>query len=300
MDLLPPATVDDAALVSSNVAETDYTAWSAVTTYADGDRVRRVTTNVHKVFESLVGSNLNHDPLTDDGTRWLEVGATNRWAMFDAKVQSQTTRADSIVVQLGLGERIDTVAMLNVSATSARAKLTDVTDGVVYDVTADLVSTSGILDYWDWFFATIVRKTDIIFTGLPPYLNATLEVTLAEAGETVACGFLAAGLARDIGTTQYGMKLSFTDYSVKQADDFGNYVIVERAFARRNDYQLWIAKDSVDEVYRLITSYRATPVLFIGDEYYGASVVIGFVRDFGIDVAYPDISQSTLSVEGLS
>lgn len=48
-------TITDAILTSSNVPETDYTAWSATGLYIIGEYVRVVAADVHLVFESLVG-----------------------------------------------------------------------------------------------------------------------------------------------------------------------------------------------------------------------------------------------------
>ncbi|WP_285303354.1 hypothetical protein, partial [Klebsiella pneumoniae] len=80
LKVIPPLSITDSILTSSNVAETDYATWSSGTTYNIGDRVRYVSTNIHKVYESLRVTNLNHDPTTDTSSPpyWIEVSATNR------------------------------------------------------------------------------------------------------------------------------------------------------------------------------------------------------------------------------
>lgn len=55
MKIVQPMSILDSNLISSNVAETDYPDWSASTVYVTGDRVKIVSTNTHKIYESLTG-----------------------------------------------------------------------------------------------------------------------------------------------------------------------------------------------------------------------------------------------------
>ena len=177
MKIIRPVTINDSTLTSSNIPETDYAEWSSGTTYALGDYVRyTATANVHRIYQSLVGSNLANNPYTGDGTKWLRIGATNRWKMFDASVQSQASLASVIDVVLNALGRIDSVILLNVSCATARVKQIDAVAGVVYDITVSMISPSGITDWYSYFFEPIVRKTDVAFTDLLPYNNSTIEI----------------------------------------------------------------------------------------------------------------------------
>lgn len=300
MKLVRPMAIDDAALASSNVAETDHTAWSGATTYAAGDRVRVVSTDYHKVFESLVGSNTNNNPATDDGTKWVEVGPTNRWGMFDSVVQTQTTNADAITVQLAATGRIDTVALQNVSASEVQVTLTDAVDGVIYDETFGMISTDGIDDWPSYFFEQIERRSDLTVTGLPPYANPTIDVELRETGATVACGELVVGQSIELGGTKWGAAIGIRDYSLKQTDDFGRITVVERTYSKRGSFQVIVQNTRLDRIARLLADYRATALLFIADDDYGAMQIFGYARDWGVDVSYPDVSILGLEVEGLT
>ena len=178
MKIIRPITVIDAVLASSNVLESDYPAYSPVTPYALGDRVIVVSTDVHRIYESLQAENTGHVPATED-TWWLEVGATNRWKMFDGSVTSQTSNADSIATVFLVTGRADSVALLNCSAASARITMTDLVDGVVYDKTYSMISGSGIADWFNYFFEPIERIADLAITDLPPYANSSISVTLS-------------------------------------------------------------------------------------------------------------------------
>lgn len=301
MKIIRPFIVNNAALASSNVAETDYAAYSAGTTYALGDRAIYVSGENHWVIESLQNGNIGHTPtgLATD-TYWLKVGNTNRWRMFDTAVQSQTTNADSINVSLVANERINALALLNISAATAHITMTDAIDGVVYDQTYSLVSDSGINDWYGYFFEPIVRLQDLSVTDMPPYLNATIDVTLAASGETVSCGALIIGLQRLLGATQYGLSTGITDYSVKQQDDFGNYSILERNFRKRAEMTLFVENSFVDQLQIILTSLRATPTVYIGTDEFTNTIIYGFYKDFNINIAYLNNSICTLEIEGLT
>lgn len=299
MMLVRPFVVNDAVLTSCNIPETDYTAWAIGTTYALGQRVRVVGSNVHKVYESLSAGNLGHDPATSP-TWWLDVGATNRWKMFDEAINSQSINADSIDLTFTTTDRIDTVALLNIAGLSVRIIMTDAIDGVVYDKTSTLISDSGITDWYAYFYEPIARKVDFVAFDLPPYYAATVRVIVSDPGYNVAIGALLLGFKKVLGGTQYGAKAGIQDYSVKKRDDFGNYTILERAYNKNASFTFWVVAGNVDYLHSLLASYRATPILYAGTEEYSSSVIYGFFKDFSVTIAYPTESLCTLELEGLT
>lgn len=301
MKLIRPMAVTDAVLTSSSVAEDDFTAWNVGTTYAAGAKVRRVAADVHLTFESAVGSNLGNDPLADaSGEFWITLGPTNRWAMFDPVIQTQTTADAAIAVELDLTGRIDTVALQNVSAASVQVTMTDAVEGVVYDRTVSLISTDGIVDAYSYCFEPVARLRDLTLLDLPPYGNASLEVTLSEGGGQVACGLLLVGLSRELGGTLWGATAGIRDFSTKATDDLGRFGVVKRAYSKRASFQILVPNAAVDTFQNTLADYRATPVLYVGDGRFASLAVFGFYRDFNVEVAYPDRSLATLDIEGLT
>lgn len=378
--IVRPAAITDAVLQSSNVAETDYTAYDATKIYAAGDFIRYVAANVHKVYQSTVGSraavtisiaapgvvtwnahglvdgtpiqftttgalptgitagttyyvkspttnsfnlattvggaaittsgsqsgthtatagnNLGQTP--PNATYWLDAGATNRWKMFDNANTSQTSNTSSIDVTLQTSGRVDSVALLNISAATARVKMTDATAGVVYDKTYSLLTTSGIADYYSYCFEPIDRVTDLVVTDLPPYANGQIEVILTDSGNTVLCGSCVIGLSRTIGGTQWSPKVGIQDYSIKQKDAFGNYTILQRAFNKRGSFTINVDANFVDRLQAILAQYRATPVVYIGASSYASTIIYGFYKDFSVEIAYPTKSICTLELEGLT
>jgi hypothetical protein len=121
--IIRPVTITDALLVSSSVAEDDYTAYNTGTTYGLGDHA--ISTSTHRIYESLQASNTNNPlPVSPETTTawWRDIGATNRWKMFDGGVSMQTEDSDEITVVLTPG-RVDSIALLNISAQSYRVMM---------------------------------------------------------------------------------------------------------------------------------------------------------------------------------
>lgn len=302
MKIVRPIDILDANLLSSNVTENDYAAWSAATTYALGDRAIYVIADTHWIVESLQAGNLNHTPTgaTTD-TWWLLVGNTNRWKMFDGVVQSQTTNADSIEVTIeSTTERIDSIALFNIDCASVQVTVTDAVDGLVYDETVNMVAPSGITDWYAYFFEPITRITDYVFTELPPYLGADIAVTITDTGATAKCGALVAGLSRNIGGTMYGAQTGIQDYSIKQVDAFGNYSILERAYNKRASFQVRVENSMIDELQTILAGYRATPVVYVGSDDYASTMIYGYYKDFSTVISYPRVSILNIELEGLT
>lgn len=446
MILIKPYTVVDASLISSNVPETDHAAWAVGTTYAQTARVIVIGTNSHKVYESLQASNVGRTPASSP-TWWLDIGATNRWDMFDQSVQSQTSNATSINVSIKPAQRVDTVTLLNISASATNIIMYDTSatsnrtvykfagsvpagvlstnctastsdsgltatlsastgdsnilipglslnpatnyliyvkvkipvgtyiDGslffsntlhstteatklqmgdyglaatgewqeitmdlrtstsdwmtggtisgvrfdfigqvadividsiiignvpVVYNKITNLASYSGIDDWYDYIYEPVARRTDFIANDLPPYSNATIQVILNETGGTAYCGGLIVGQQTFLGNTQYGSTVGIQDYSLKTQDAFGNYSILQRAFRKTGNFQIQLASNHTDQLMALLTSLRAMPIIYSGSSDFSAMIIYGFYKDLSVNIAYPEVSLCTLTIEGLT
>lgn len=308
MLIIPPIQITDAMLISSTVPEVDYPAYAAGTTYAVGNRV--IVTATHKIYESGMAGNLGHYPpdnLTGTPAPWLEVSATNRWKIADKKVGDQTSQATSInyVLQVGM---FDSIALFNLAGTSLHLVLTDPVEGVVYDKTISLLSTKNVIDGYTYCFAPFIYTTALARFDVPPYKNASLSITLSgPAGSTVKVGEIVLGLKVHLGDTKWNAALSDIDYSTKDTDFAGNYIVVERPFASKLSCDLWLPTDIFDETYRLLTCYRATPVVWIGspddttgENMYASMLVYGFRKSFNMVAKYLNSSGCTLEINSLT
>lgn len=298
MIIIRPATLNDAALVSSNVAEADYAEYNPATTYAKGDRC--IIAASHLVFESLEDANTGNDPLTSP-TKWLEVSYTNRWKMLRDPVADQTSAADEIEVVLLPGQ-INALALFNLDAATLEITLDDPLEGVVYSSTVNLQDDSAVSDWYTYFSEPIVRKSDYNAFDLPPYADAELTVQVINTGGTAKCGLLVPGRQRRIGDTQYGAQFSVQDYSRVERDEFGRATIVPRRNSKRATCQVWVDNTQIGYVYKLLAGYRTTPLAWSAANglYEDAALIYGYYRDFTATIQYPNDSICLLEIEGLT
>lgn len=227
-----------------------YDEYAAGTTYADGAQV--VVTSSHTVYESLQNANTGHTPASSP-TYWTSLGMTNRWKMFDTYVTSQTTYPEEIEVVLEVGS-FDSLAVLYANATSVQVVLDDSVEGDVYDETQ--VNSSP------------TTPKNFIFTNIPgaSYPSAQLIVTITNTGSNATCGFLIPADSLTLGITLYGADLGIIDYSIKEQDDWGNWIITERKYAKRATFPVAVETANRDVVRNTLDQYRATPAVYVGND----------------------------------
>ncbi len=254
--------------------------------------------SLERLYESAQSGNTGH-ALTDPAW-WIDAGPSNRWAMFDTVNGTSTSGPTGLDVQVQPLGRVDSVALLNLSAATARVKATDSVAGLIYDQTFSLVADAGVQDWYAYFYEPIVRSDTLVISDIPLFSGPLVEVILSAGGGPVSVGTMIAGQSKTLGSTALGASVGIMDYSRKEADDFGNYVLIERAFSRKGSFSVMLDAGDVDEVDRLLQGYRATPIVWIGADAYSATVIFGFYRDFNIEISYPTVSFCSLEIEGLT
>ena len=299
MKVIAPTAITDAALVSSSVPETDFAQWAAATTYAAGDHV--ISTSTHRIYESIVAANQGFDPTTrPDDSHWIDVGPTNRWAMFDQAVGSATIGTGEIDITLAPGAA-NALAVLDTTGELVRVVMT-VGGTSIYDETQSTNVSGGVIADWYAYFTAAVGKLAVLtFLDLPLYSNGQVAVTItgADPNGPVDVGTLLVGRVVDLGSTEAGASISIIDYSTKTTDDFGVTTVVERAWSKQMTAKSLIDTTAVDGIQRQLAALRAIPSLWIGEDGYDSLAVYGFFKDFQIDLTLQNISYCSLTIEGL-
>lgn len=263
-----------------------YPAYSGAVTYAVGDTVSSISTNVHLLYESLVAGNLGN-ALTDT-TKWLHIGAnkvttgtpynsTNRWKMFDQSYGSQTQNAESIVLVLTPGVIVNSVAFLNTEGQSIR--LQQSVSG--YDQTI-LLQSHPVDNWYDWYYEELISEDEALFIDIPPYAASTLTATITATGGTAACGVMVIGKEKLLGTTVWGMSKEIQDYSRVVENDFGDIELVRGAYAERLNLEVHLTPGSESEVVRQMKAHRAEPLVFVGSTGFTLSIVYGFLGSWQV------------------
>ncbi len=296
MKVIAPTPITDAVLVSCSVPENDHPEWSSATAYTVGQKV--IIAATHQIYEALT-AHTNKPPATSPAD-WLPLGATNRWRMFDSKVGTTTSAAGLVSVTLAPGI-VTGVALFGVNAAQVQVVMTDQVEGVVFDRTVDLQDYTDITDWHAYFFEDVRRKPSLIVEGLPSYRAAQLTITASGGeAETVSIGSLVIGKVRTFAENILaGASVGIQDFSRKERDAFGNFQVVERAYADLVRWRLILDNSRVDFFRETLASLRATPAVYVGSNAFNSTVIYGFFRDFDVTIAYPNHSECSIEIEGL-
>jgi hypothetical protein len=300
LKIIQPITITDAALKSSDIPENDHPAWTSATTYGFGDRVILVSN--HKVYESLQSSNTNKPP-SGNQSWWAEVKPTNRWAAFDTSNSTKTVTAGGaspkITYELKTSS-VDSVAVLNISGGSAvNVTVTHPVYGEVFTESVSLLGLPTSSDWWSWFFGQRSGPTQVVITGLPRFVEAILKIEVI-GNSALSIGAIVIGELKKIGTgVLSNARLGIQDYSRKEKNIYGDTVLVERAFAKRANFDILIQSSEIDSTIDFLTSVRAKPCLWIGGSVESLTVY-GFYRSFEVLLKYATHSEFQLELEGLT
>lgn len=303
MIIIKPEIVNTAKLISSNVPISEYPAWVSGTNYTVGQTV----------YYQPMGAPYPHDyRLYNDGEahtippdqqpmHWLDLGATIRFRLFDQIVSNPTTNSGSIDFTVRMAAIINGIALFGLAAATVRVLMTDPVDGVVFDQTIELTDYSAITSYFTYQFEPVGERMDqALFLSLPAYAAADIRIVIDNGAGIAECGEVVLGMQKVVGHSNYGTQIGIRDYSRKEIDQFGNFIIVERKFAKTADYDVTMQTESLGEIQRYFASIRAVPVVFIGDPLREETVVYGFYKDFQVPIQSPSISTGTIRAEGLT
>lgn len=295
LKLVQPITVTPTMLTASTVPEDDYAAWDVGTTYALAARV----IYEHNVYESLQASNTGKTPDAQP-LWWLKIGPCNRWRAFDTSPSTLTTQSASISYTIVPGTICNSVVLLGLAANTVRVRMTDVTDGTVYDKTQTVSGYIEAPDWWSYFFGEVIPQTDALFLDLPTYGSGTIIIDIDAGAGTASVGVVLIGRLKVLDMqVRYGAEVGIVDFSRKERDDFGDVQLVQRGFARRVEFPCLVGTSSVDQIVNTLAAVRGTPCVWVGTEKTKTTIVYGWYNDFSVQIAYPQISYSTIEIEGL-
>lgn len=302
MMLVRPLAVTDTSLTSTTIAEPSAgeTEWVAGT-YATG--TERISSTTHRVYRVVADPSTTTDPTTAAGAiDWTDIGPTNAWAMFDNVNDTQSTASTNITVVLTPGMIINSLSAFNVTGASAiNVKMNDPTDGVVYNKNIEMVDNSEVNNWYDFFFSPVINITRFILLDLPVYPASVITIDI-DGPAVIGVGTLIYGNQTDLGVTLYGTSWQLLDFSIKERNEFGNFVITPRRTADLLDYDIIIAKTRFNYLKTILRDVITTPSVWIGDEtdLNDGTAVFGYYRDVQVNISGPEVIDITIQIEGLT
>lgn len=304
MRVVTPLTITDANSISNipdpdtSVDSNDPADWASGS-YVVGDRATyEITTGIHDIYECVANISGNKPP-PEWPLNWVYVSRVNAHRMYDLSNTSQTSYPLLIDVTITPNTITNVLALFNIQAQSVQVTVDDPTAGVVYDETLSTQSEPSQSNWYNYLFDEITYKKDLI-VNIPSYRAADIRVQINHP-DIAKCGTLILGKSIVISDgIHHGASVGIQDYSRKEKDQFGEYNFVRRAYAKRANFTMWIPNGSVDATQTLLADLSGTPTLYIGDDNFTSTAILGFYKDFDITIAYADTSVCTLQLEGLT
>ncbi len=300
--IIKPNRIDDNTLNYTSVTEPadgEPLAWDSETDYDVEDEVISLTT--HRRYRAVASSS-GVNPATDisDPPKWLDIGPTLRWAMFDQALGTHTSAEGDLTVRM-VSSGATGIALLQLTGRYATVLVRDGPGGtVVYEREVEL-DGSLIDSFYAWFFEPFEQLDRVILTDLPgTFLSGEIEVEIEGTG-TVACGECVPGRTVDLGRAQYGARVGILDWSVKERTPFGAMNVVERGYSNRANITMLTEKADFQRIFTTLASLRATACVYVGAQTHGYEplTIYGFYRDFEIVVSYPSHHLLSIDIEGI-
>lgn len=297
MIVIIPNPIDEAMLIASSIDEPDVseTAWVSGGTYEVGDRRIRDTT--HRIYE-CVQDHTGRTPLPEnDALYWLEYRPTNRWAMFDNVISTQTIGTSPLQVVLSPGF-FNSVALYGLLGTTVTVAVKDEPGGTTtFSETFDLTADS--IDWYEWVFTPSRIKSKVVVTGIEPWGEAELAITVNATSGNSAIGAVIVGDARELdvsgGGSQYDARAEPVDFSYIKTEEDGTTRIRGGHKATDMRVEVVVMHQDADAALQAIQDVLGVPAAWIATE---ADSYAG-LNAFGLgsaSLAYAGPKHSLLSI----
>lgn len=303
MRVIPPLAIDDSRLTDSSVSEPDTgeAVYNALTTYSVDQRV--ISTSTHRTYQSLSNSNTGNPLPVYPATLtnyWIDVGPTNKWAMFDLLRNTGTTVASPLTVVITPGQRIDSIALVGLVATSVQIIVT-VDAAIVFDQTTTL-STRVVTDWYEYFFSPFTYREAVANFSLPPYTNGVITINIVNATGNVTCGGVVIGQSVYLGEALVDAQNDATNLSTIERSTDGTTVLVQRRSVPKTLQQVRFGKAIVNRLIRVRTDLNAVPALWsaLDDQeaaYFEPMLILGVYKRFTVNMDLPDHGLLELELE---
>ncbi|MDR0216206.1 MAG: carbohydrate-binding protein [Comamonas sp.] len=284
------------AMLDSSVPVDDYPAWEANATYAAEQRV----VHAYQVWQSLQGANKGHGPDTD-AAWWVLVGPVNRMQAFDLSHTTKTRFSGGAWFEIRPGAAINSLALLEFDGLrSVRIIQTHPAYGTLYDKKTMLWSHPNQSGWYPWTFGERTERNTFYALDLQSYRGCTIRIELESASDA-GVGVILIGQQQEIGLgVLSGVSMGIRDYSRKEINQWGDVTLQKRAFSRARSIKVLCANDQIDNTDRLLSSLRATPLLWLVSDRREQVNVYGWYSDFSIAIEYARNSILSLQLEGLT
>ena len=311
MEIVKPKPIE---LLYSNIPADTHDEYDNTATYSLDDIVKvsyesdgTTARTPVELYKSLQDSNVGNYP-PDNPDLWENLGATNRWKMFDIYTNTQSVYNSKIEIVIK-ASNCSAFALLNMRA----HKLTfeyyngDYTDSNNLIETKEIDLNLPINNWYDYFFSDFHYIQDYYYNGLVLYYNGQLKLIVETTDNTdVKIGTCVIGISTDLGLTQYELNVSMLDFSRKTIDEnTGNVFLKQGNWAKKIEADIWLSKEDIDRIYRRLVEIRGMPIIWnfnnvpIQNIRYESLLLFGFFRNFYITIPNSSYSKCSFEIDGI-
>jgi len=299
MKVITPIEINDTILISSTIAEPDIgeTPWNAATSYVLGDVVIRATT--HKRYENiLAGVDAGVPEITPN--RWIEIGSTNRYAMFDTLRNTQSVKAAPVTVVLTPSARIDSIGLLSVYADEVSISIV-VGSETIYSRTENL-DERALFDWYDYFFAEFKKTPNRVFFDIPPYANAVITITFTGIA-AVRVGAIVLGNQTDLGKAVNGIGSEEVNFSRIEREATGEAILLQRRSVPKVSIKSLADSVRINKIRDTRKLLNAIPAVWSGlddkidNPYFETVLLLGVYKRFEININSANMVEIDLEIE---
>lgn len=311
MITLNPIVIRGAAVTSSTIPalEADEVAWTT-SVYAVGDTVSYAIGTLTYKFEcklahtGAAGKEPEAFPDDEANLYWIDLGAINRYAMFQLERNTQSIEtASPLIVEVNPGDRVGAVGLGNLVADDVTLDIYDSGAALVSTETKQLL-TRYVYDGYDYFFTPFRQVKDTIFDGLAMNTTHTFKLTFTKASGSIKVGSVTPGTPFNIGSAQYQAKVRRLNFSSFTRTFDGETKITLRRSVPKVTLRLIIDKARVNAVQALIDDLNGVVAPWAGivettDGYFESVFIVGLYKDFQISLDYPNHAVADIEIEAM-
>lgn len=279
-NIIAPMAVTEAELVASNIAEDDHPDWDAAATY--GLNAKVISTATHRIYESMQPDSQGHNPVTDDGTWWLDLQlATNRWSAFDNRRSNKASQAEEITYSIVPTQDCDAISFFGLAAGSLRVEVWD-GDLQIFDQSFALADDSHVVSMYTYFFGGIVYAQRKVLNGFPGNTGHRIDITISAPGGVAEVGHIVLGRNHILGTILDGAEIGHVSHSRKEFDQFGDELLIRRGSTRKITVPLRVPTVQASRLMDIIADVDGLVTAFYGSSEITSNYGIeglGFVDD---------------------
>lgn len=271
--------------------------WISGTTYAADDVVIR--TQTHRKYQRVVGGAGTSAPEMDTtSAAWLDIGPTNKWAMFALDRNTGTVGISPMVVSITPGQRITSLGLVGLEANSVT--ITQTIGATTYYSRTVTTLLRNTLTWTEYLTGAFRYQPSVVLFDIPPISGSTINITIT--GGACTCSGVVIGNYVDLGTALSQPTVGALNFSKITRDDYGGSILVPRRTVPKTSQKLLVDSHRINALMQVRKDLNAEPALWSGlddmttHDYFESLLILGIYKEFSI-VEEPLRSTVTLELE---